>query len=96
MLAVLDEDAIIVSELVQCCEDYHRRRAFFLFTGVRGRVQPVEKVVVGPVGGPSEPKNKAETLPKRRIRPPNRGPKRARRSFFNTLVNSANFACTAF
>ncbi len=49
--------------------------------GLRRIHQPVEKVVVGPVGGPGEPKNKAETLPKRRIRLPNRAPKRARRSF---------------
>src|SRR5919107_6173821 len=48
---------------------------------LRRTPQPVEKVVVGPIGGPREPENKAETLPKRRIRPPNRAPERARRSF---------------
>ena len=32
-----------------------------LFSGVRGRGQRVEKVVVGPVGGPRDP----ETRPKR-------------------------------
>src|SRR5215216_6050122 len=52
-----------------------------LFTGVRGRGQPVEKVGVGPVGGPREPENKAKTLRKRRIQPLNRGQKRARRGF---------------
>src|SRR5215208_3684611 len=35
--------------------------------------QPVEKVVVGPVGSSREPENKSKTLRKRRIRPPNRG-----------------------
>jgi hypothetical protein len=34
---------------------------------VRRRLQPVEKVMVGPVGGPREPENEAETLRKRRI-----------------------------
>src|SRR5215212_6039539 len=33
-----------------------------LFTDLRGRVQPVEKQVVGPVGGPREPKTEAKTL----------------------------------
>src|SRR5215207_5078565 len=41
----------------------------------------VEKVGVGPVGGPREPENKAKTLRKRRIQPLNRGQKRARRGF---------------
>src|SRR5215216_826908 len=45
------------------------------------RPQPVEKVGVGPVGGPREPENKAKTLRKRRIQPLNRGQKRARRGF---------------
>src|SRR5829696_8947972 len=39
-----------------------------LFTGVRRRSQPVEKVGVGPVGGPREPENRSETIQKRRIR----------------------------
>src|SRR5215204_2616860 len=52
-----------------------------LFTGVRRRGQPVEKVGIGPVGGPREPQNKAETLRKRCIRPLNRRQKRARRGF---------------
>jgi hypothetical protein len=40
-----------------------------------GITQRVEKVDVGPVGGPREPQNKAETLPRQRNRPPFRGPK---------------------
>src|SRR5215207_5258840 len=48
---------------------------------LRGTPQPVEKVVVGPVGSPKEPENKSKTLRKQRIRPPNRGHNRARRSF---------------
>src|SRR5215212_8206580 len=52
-----------------------------LFTRVRRRGQPVEKVVVGPVGSPRESENKSKTLRIRRIRPPNRRYKRARRSF---------------
>jgi hypothetical protein len=46
-----------------------------LFTGVRGIGQRVEKVDVGPVGGPKEPQNKTETLPRLRNRPAFRGPK---------------------
>jgi len=52
-----------------------------LFTHVRGRGPPVEKVVVSPVGGSREPENKAKTLRKQRIQPLNRGQKRARKSF---------------
>jgi hypothetical protein len=52
-----------------------------LFTEVPGIGQPVEKVVVGQVGSPREPENKAKTLQKRRIQPLNRGQKGARRSF---------------
>src|SRR5215207_8676258 len=36
---------------------------------LRGTPQPVEKVVVGPVGSPKEPENKSKTLRKQRIRP---------------------------
>jgi hypothetical protein len=43
--------------------------------------QRVEKVDVGPVGGPKEARNKAKILQKRRFLPLNRGQKRARRSF---------------
>jgi hypothetical protein len=43
--------------------------------------QPVEKVVVGPVGSPKEARNKAKTLRKRRFQLLVRGLKRARRSF---------------
>jgi hypothetical protein len=43
--------------------------------------QPVEKVLVGPVGGPRKPENKAKTPQKQRIQPLNRGQKRARRGF---------------
>src|SRR3712207_5153509 len=43
--------------------------------------QPVEKVVVGPVGGPKEARNKAKTLRKRRFQPLLQTLKRARRSF---------------
>jgi hypothetical protein len=52
-----------------------------IFNEVLRILQPVEKVVVGPVGSPREPENKSKTLRKRRIRLPNRGHKRARRSF---------------
>jgi hypothetical protein len=48
---------------------------------VRGRGQPVEKVVVGPVGGPKGARNKAKTLRKRRFQPPLQRLKRAQRSF---------------
>jgi hypothetical protein len=46
--------------------------------------QPVEKVGVGPVGGPREPENKAKTLQKSRIRPLSRG-RRGHEGGFNTL-----------
>src|SRR5215203_1341295 len=52
-----------------------------LFTRVRGRGQPVEKVVVGPVGGPKEARNQPKTLQRRRFQRLNRGQNRARRSF---------------
>jgi hypothetical protein len=52
-----------------------------LFCELRVDGQPVEKVGVGPVCGPREPENKSKTLQKRRIRPPNREQKSARRSF---------------
>jgi hypothetical protein len=52
-----------------------------LFTGVRGKQQPVEKVDVGPAGSPKEPRNKAKTLRIHRFQPSNQGLKRARRSF---------------
>jgi hypothetical protein len=42
--------------------------------------QRVEKVVVGPGGGPQELENKAKILQKRRFQPLNRAQKRARRS----------------
>src|SRR5215212_1206812 len=54
---------------------------FRIFTGVRGRGQPVEKVVVGPVGGPKEARNQSKTLQRRRFQRLNRGQNRARRSF---------------
>src|ERR687897_1759273 len=43
--------------------------------------QPVEKVAVDTVGGPSEPENKSKTLRQRRIPPLNRGQNRARKGF---------------
>jgi hypothetical protein len=52
-----------------------------LFTEVPRRGQPVEKVDVGPVGGPKEARNKAKTLREQHIQPLNQGLKRARRSF---------------
>src|SRR5215218_5842958 len=58
--------------------------------------QPVEKVVVGPVGSPREPENTSKTLRKRRIRPPNRGAQESATEFFNTLGNSQKFAGTEF
>jgi hypothetical protein len=49
---------------------------------VRGLAcQPVEKVVVGPVGGSREPENKAKTLRKQRIQPLNRGGRERERVF---------------
>jgi hypothetical protein len=55
--------------------------ALVLFTLLRGRSQPVEKLVVGLVGGPREPEYKAKTLQKRRIWSPARAQKRPRRGF---------------
>jgi hypothetical protein len=52
-----------------------------LFIEVRGRGQPVEKVVVGPVGSPKHPRTQAKTLQNRGFKPLNRGQKRARGSF---------------
>jgi hypothetical protein len=55
-------------------------------------VQAVEKVVVGPAGGPIEARNKAKTLQKRRFQPLVQRLKRALRSFstrwvvFDTIV----------
>src|SRR3712207_8218010 len=48
---------------------------------LRRTPQAVEKVVVGPVGGPKDAQNKVKTLQKRRIQPLNQRLKRARRSF---------------
>jgi hypothetical protein len=45
------------------------------------RGQPVEKVVVGPVGSPKHPRTQAKTLQNRGFKPLNRGKKRARGSF---------------
>jgi hypothetical protein len=45
------------------------------------RPQRVEKVVIGPVGGPKELENKAKTLQKRRFQPLNRG-RRERKGVF--------------
>jgi hypothetical protein len=42
---------------------------------LRRTTEPVEKVCVGPVGGPGEPENKAKTLQKRRIQSLKRGQK---------------------
>jgi hypothetical protein len=52
-----------------------------LFSGVRGRGQPVEKVGVVQVGGSREFENRTKTPQLRRIRSLDRGPMRARRSF---------------
>jgi hypothetical protein len=43
--------------------------------------QPVEKVVVGPVGSPKHSRTQAKTLQNRGFKPLNRGKKRARGSF---------------
>jgi hypothetical protein len=67
---------------------------------LRRTYQPVEKVVVGPVGGPRVPENKAKTLRKWRIRPPNRRHDRARGRFstrcylLGTRVNRTKIAGT--
>jgi hypothetical protein len=50
------------------------------------RNQPVEKVAVGPVGGPKEARNKAKILRKRRFQPLVQTLKRARRSFSTRWV----------
>jgi hypothetical protein len=50
-----------------------------------GTSQPVEKVVVGPVGGSKEARNKAKTLRKRRFQPLNQGAEESAKEFFNTL-----------
>src|SRR5215207_8256377 len=52
-----------------------------LFTRLPGRCQLVEKVVVGPVGGPKHPRTQAKTLQYRGLNPLNRGQKRAHGSF---------------
>jgi hypothetical protein len=46
--------------------------------------QPVEKVVVDPVGEPIQPENKARTLLKRRIWP-EPGAEEGAKEFFNRL-----------
>src|SRR5918994_7801156 len=48
---------------------------------VRRRTQPVEKVDVGPTGGPKEPRNKVKTLRIHRFQPSNQGLKLARRCY---------------
>jgi hypothetical protein len=60
-----------------------RRRIHFHGFGVaqQGPWDTVEKVVVGPVGGPKDAQNKVKTLRKRRFQPLNQGLKRAQRSF---------------
>src|SRR5215216_1912121 len=61
------------------------RRGLLGIWGIRTCVsqtfEPVEKVVVGPVGSPKHPKTQAKTLQNRRFKPLNRGQKRARGSF---------------
>ena len=48
-------------------------RTAALLNGLQGELprnpQRVEKVIVGPVGGPKEARNKAKTLRKRRFQP---------------------------
>jgi hypothetical protein len=58
--------------------------------------QRVEKVVVGPVGGPQEFENKAKTPQERCFSALQEGADQSAKEFFNTLVISANFAQTAF
>jgi hypothetical protein len=50
--------------------------------GVPKTIQAVEKVVVGPVGGPKEAPNKAKTLRKRRFQPLKTGGGREREGVF--------------
>jgi hypothetical protein len=47
--------------------------------------QPVEKVVVGPLGSPREPENKAKTLRKRSVLAPEPGAEESVKEFFNRL-----------
>src|SRR5215203_916693 len=60
------------------------------------KTQPVEKVGVGQVGGPGGPENKAKTLQKRRIRPPNLEQNRARRGFSTgwSILRSSQAQCS--
>src|SRR5215208_603930 len=75
-----------------------RRRIHFHGFGVarQGSWITVEKVGVGPVGGPREPEIKTNTLRKRRIRPLSRGQKRAQRGFSTgcRLLGSPPYAQT--
>jgi hypothetical protein len=59
---------------------------------VRRISQPVEKVVVDPVGGPGEPENKARTLQERRIQPLVRG-RRERKGVFQQAVPFPRTLC---
>jgi hypothetical protein len=54
--------------------------------------QPVEKVVVDPVGEPIQPENKARTLLKRRIWPPEPGAEEGAKEFFNRLGWNRKFS----
>jgi hypothetical protein len=60
------------------------------FTPVPRRCQRVEKVDVGPVGGPKEARNEANTLQERRFQLLNQVQKGAK-GFFNSLVWSRNY-----
>ena len=68
------------------------RLADALFTGVRRRVQPVEKVVIELVATT----NRASKAPKAVYLVPNLGLERAQREFFNTLGYSPKFVGTEF
>jgi hypothetical protein len=60
------------------------------------RGQAVEKVAVGPVGGPKELEDKAKILQERRFQPLKEGAEESAKEFFNALRNSANFPCHSF
>jgi hypothetical protein len=62
--------------------------------GERG--QPVEKVVVCPLGDPRDLENETETLQIRRIQSLNRGQKSTRRSFSTRWRDSPKFAVASY
>jgi hypothetical protein len=63
-----------------------------LFTELPIRGEPVEKAVVGPVGGPKEARNKAKRLQKTESLAPEQGAEESAKEFSNWLVPSRKLA----